>query len=292
MINRYHLRYFLAVVDTGNFSRAAQHMHVTQPTLSVGLAKLEKDLGAKLFFRNNRRVHLTEAGSRLLDHARAIEQEFAKVEQGLNAMQPRRLVRLGVLSTLPTPLVEKVIRQQQGIEPHERLEIIEGSERDLSGQLDRGRVDLAITMLRPEPDRFAQEWLFSEGYALAVPRGHRYADAESVAAEDLGDEVMIVRRHCEVLPATSRYFTERGVRPAFSFRSANDDKVLAMVRAGLGITVMPESYVDPGVRRPRLAGFNARREIGLLFAEAASSMQQEAGSVVSAIRDVLGADAT
>jgi DNA-binding transcriptional LysR family regulator len=291
MINRYNLRYFLAVVDTGNFSRAAAQMNVTQPTLSVGLAKLEKDLGAKLFFRNNRRVHLTEAGSRLLEHARAIEQEFAKVEQGVGRLQPRRLTRLGVLSTIPTPLIEKVVRRHQGLEPRERLEIVEGPERDLMAQLDRGRIDLALTLLRSEPGRFAQEWLYSEGYALAVPRSHRHADAESVNAEDLGEEVMIVRRHCEALSATSRHFTERGVRPEFSFRSANDDKVLALVRAGLGITLMPESYVDPGIRRPRLAGFTLRREVGLIFSDRRVALKDEEGSAVTALRQVLAAEA-
>jgi LysR family hydrogen peroxide-inducible transcriptional activator len=290
MINRYHLRYFLAVVDTGNFSRAAAQMNVTQPTLSVGLAKLEKDLGAKLFFRNNRRVHITEAGSRLLEHARAIEQEFAKVEQGVGRLQPRRLTRLGVLSTIPTPLIEKVVRRHQSLEPRERLEVVEGAERDLMAQLDRGRIDLALTLLRPEPGRFVQEWLYSEGYALAVPRNHRHADADSVNAEDLGDEVMIVRRHCEALSATSRHFTERGVRPEFSFRSANDDRVLALVRAGLGITLMPESYVDPGIRRPRLSGFTLRREVGLIYSDRGAPLKDEDSSAVSALRLVLASE--
>jgi len=70
MIERYLLRYFLAVVDNGNFSRAAQQVNVAQPTLSVGIAKLEKALGVPLFERTNRRVHLTDAGAQLLAHAR------------------------------------------------------------------------------------------------------------------------------------------------------------------------------------------------------------------------------
>ena len=66
MIERYLLRYFLAVVDQGNFSRAAAHCLVSQPTLSVGIAKLEQAVGAPLFLRSNQRVELTEAGSRLM----------------------------------------------------------------------------------------------------------------------------------------------------------------------------------------------------------------------------------
>jgi DNA-binding transcriptional LysR family regulator len=150
---------------------------------------------------------------------------------------------------------------------------------------------MALTLLRPQADRFAQELLFTEGYSLAVPAGHRYADAETVKAEDLADEVMMVRRHCEVLSATSRHFTERGVRPEFSFRSTSDDKVLALVRAGLGITVMPDCYRDPGVRRPRLTGFDHRRDVGLVFADTAAARKADGGSVAAAIRQVLGPEA-
>lgn len=287
MIHRYHLRYFLAVVETGNFSRAAAKMNVTQPTLSVGLAKLETDLGTKLFLRNSRRVHLTESGSRLLEHARTIEHEFAKVERDMAGRDQGRLTRLGVLATVPTALIERIVQHHSGLKGHDRLEILDGSERDLITHLDRGRIDFALTVLRPEPGRFTQEWLYSEGYALAVPLGHRCADMASVKAEELADEIMIVRRHCEVLSATSRHFTERGVRPEFSFRSSNDDKVLALVRAGLGITVMPESYRDPGLKRPRLAGFDYSRDIGLLFSDQAAATGSAANSVAVAIRQVM-----
>src|SRR3546814_5122772 len=81
---------------------------------------------------------------------------------------------------------------------------------------------------------------------------------------------MMVRRHCEVLSETSRYFTERGVRPRFSFRTTNDDKTLALVRAGLGITLMPDSYRDPEVARPRLCGFDLTRKIGILHGQSRS----------------------
>ncbi|RYG01519.1 MAG: LysR family transcriptional regulator, partial [Caulobacteraceae bacterium] len=70
MMDRYLLRYFLAIVETGNFSRAAARENVAQPTLSAGIAKLEGQLQARLFDRTNRRVHLTQAGSRFLVHAR------------------------------------------------------------------------------------------------------------------------------------------------------------------------------------------------------------------------------
>lgn len=289
MIDRYQLRYFLAVVEAGNFSRAAERVNVTQPTLSVGIAKLERAAGARLFFRNSQRVHLTEAGVRLLEHARTIEHQFNLAERKVRGLAQSRLVRLGVLSTVPTGLMEQVVERNRAHALPDRLEIVEGSERDLLGRLDRGRLDLALTILRGEPGRFRKETLFRESYSLALPQWHRLAAAEEIQAEDLAEEVMIVRRHCEVLADTSRHFTERGVRPEFSFRSQNDDKVLAMVRSGLGITVMPDSYRDPGVTRTRLEGFGPQREIGLLYADGAQDLQQADSSAVIALRSLSAA---
>lgn len=264
MMSRTHLRQFLAVVDTGNFTRAALHINVAQPTLSAGIAELEKRLGAKLFTRTNRRVQLTEAGNRLLAHARAIEREFHLAEQSVTGIAaPVRPIRLGILVTLATALIEEVVAARNAPEP---LELTEGSERDLTAALASGRLDLALTILRPGETRFPRESLYAEPYRLALPEAHPLARRDSVSAEEVAGETMIARRACEMLAETSRFFTERGVRPPFSLRSPNDDRVMAMVRAGLGITVAPASLAIPGIAMPRLAGFDATREIGLLFA--------------------------
>src|SRR3546814_7626941 len=88
-MDRYQIRYFLAVVETGNFSKAAARVNVAQPTLSVGIAKLEAALGAKLFQRSSRRVHLTDSGSRFLPHARQIMQDYnlARSEEHTSELQ-------------------------------------------------------------------------------------------------------------------------------------------------------------------------------------------------------------
>jgi DNA-binding transcriptional LysR family regulator len=263
-MDRYLLRYFLAIVETGNFSRAAARENVAQPTLSAGIAKLEGQLQARLFDRTNRRVHLTEAGSRFLIHARRIEHEFNLAQAAVSGSAQTVLLRVAVLSTIPTALLEQALTRRAVGE--ERLELLEGSEREVISLLDRGRADVALTILRPATEKFASERLFEEGYGLALPSTHRLAEAASLRGEELADEVMMVRRHCEVLAETSRYFTDRNVRPAFSYRGVNDDRVMAMVRAGLGITVMPDSYREAGVARVKLEGFTPRRVVGLCYA--------------------------
>lgn len=270
MIDRYLLRYFLAVIDQGNFSKAAVHCNVSQPTLSAGIAKLETLLGRALFIRSNRRVELTEAGVHLAGHARRIEAEFAAAEREVRQAAPLVTLRLGVLNSLPAAWIEDYARRLRGSGGGERVEFIEGRERELAERLSRGGLDLALTIIRDDR-RLVAERLFSEGYALAMPADHSLARRDLIDGAELAGEPMIVRRHCELLSDTSRYFTARGVRPFFPARVTSDDRALRLVRAGLGVTVMPDCFTAPGVVRPRLADFPFTRDIGLLFGEHADA---------------------
>ncbi|WP_097093152.1 LysR family transcriptional regulator [Novosphingobium sp. Chol11] len=261
MLDRYLLRYFLAVVDQGNFSRAAAHCNVSQPTLSVGIAKLERTLGTPLFVRTNQRVELTEAGSRFLVHARRIEREFNLAIGSMSPADHPPSLRLGVLGSVPSALVAQAVAAARPMKQY-RFELIFGSERELTSHLAKGRIDIALTLVQRGGERFLEKPVCTEGYALAMTADHPLAGHESIAAEELANEVMIVRRHCEALSDTSRHFTERGVRPHFALRSTDDDRVLNLIAAGLGITVMPLCYRREGVVRPLLAGFDLKRTLG------------------------------
>lgn len=264
MIDRYLLRYFLAVIDQGNFTRAAQACNISQPTLSVGIARLEKLIGAPLFNRSNRRVDLTAVGANLAAHARQIEAQFNAAERvGLQG-KTRRLVRLGVLNTLPERVLAKVATSVATWDEGQ-VELIEGRERDLTERLATARIDAALTIIPPEGTRWHSLAYFTEGYSLALPESHPLAREAQVHAADLADNVMIVRRQCELLSRTSQHFTRHGVRPFFAARTMNDERALAYVAAGLGITVMPDGFTAPGVVRVPLAEFNHTRTIGCLF---------------------------
>ena len=263
MIDRYHLRYFLAVVDYGNFSRAAEACRVAQPTLSVGVAKLEQQLDCRLFVRSNQRVVLTDAGTRFLPHARRIEREFTTALRAMEGVIDRTSLRLGVINSLPGELVAAGLKQVAPIDDYD-FELVFGSERELTANLTKGRIDLAIMLLAQGTERFPQRALFTEGYSLAIAATHPLAGRSEIPAEELAGETMIVRRHCEALSETSRFFTERGVRPHFALRSTNDERVLEMVAAGLGITIMPDCYAHDAVARPRLSGFTIERTLGLV----------------------------
>lgn len=283
MIDRYLIRYFLAVIDHGNFSRAAAACNVSQPTLSIGIAKLEAALGVPLFVRSNQRVELTTGGSRFQLHARRIEREFNLAMQAMTDAHPATALRIGLLSSIPGERIAQALHRQGAPDERDRLELVSGTERELAGHLVKGRVDVALTLVARGNDRFKEEPLLREGYSLALPQTHRLAGRRHISVEEIAADVMIVRRHCEALSETSRFFTEHGVRPHFAFRSTNDERVLLMVAAGLGITVMPDSYRAVGVARPKLSGFKPERTLGLAFAHHAETLAEDRPPVIEAL---------
>lgn len=290
MIDRYLIRYFLAVIDQGNFSRAAAACNVSQPTLSIGIAKLEDDLGTKLFVRSNQRVELTAGGSRFQLHARRIEREFNLAVQTMTEEKPAAPLRIGILTSIPGEMIAGALSSIAMENERDRLELVSGTERDLAGHLTKGRVDVALTLVERGNNRFREEPLIQEGYGLAIARHHPLAAQSHIGPEEVASEVMIVRRHCEALAETSRFFTEYGIRPHFSFRSTNDERVLQMVGAGLGITVMPDCYQAPNVARPKLSGFKLIRTIGFAYAHHAEGMSKDRQTVLKALAAVFGGE--
>ncbi len=285
MIDRYLLRYFLAVIDNGTFTAAAARVNVSQPTLSAGIAKLEREAGARLLRRNSQRVELTEAGERFAVHARRIEREFHLAQAAIAGLAPADTIRLGVLATIATVELAALIETLARTAPGLRVELLEGNARGLAQYLARGRIDLALTILRGDAEA---ETLRTEGYALALPAAHPLAGEASLPGEAMAGETMIVRRHCEALPETSRYFTQRGIRPFFALRTTNDDRALDMVRAGLGVTVVPASHRHPGVASPGLTGFDLTRTLGLVWGEHAARLRDAAEPLLSALRGQFG----
>jgi DNA-binding transcriptional LysR family regulator len=257
MIKRSHIRQFLAVVAAGSFTQAAARLRVTQPTLSLGIAELEKIVGTRLIIRDRRQIRLTEDGGRFLPLARDLEQGFRAADAfGQGPARDWPEIRMGVIRTLPGAALEALIG---ALSAHVALELLEGTDSELRAAMADGRLDLILGLLRPgESDALE---LADEPYVMLVPEGHRLHGM--VSPEDLASEIMIARRSCEVLDETSRFFTSHQVRPRFAFKSESDERCLHMVVAGLGMTHAPLSLACPGTRRLEVAGYDLRRRLGL-----------------------------
>ena len=275
MIKRTHVRQFLAVVDAGTFTAAAARLGVTQPTLSLGVAELERLTGALLFVREKRRVRLTEAGARFLALARRAEREFRGLDQfeGAFAALPAPLLRMGTIRSVASGTLRAIIAK---LAPHFRIDLIEGTDAELRAALDAGRIEVALTLHRDghrdahrDGHRNGQASghvpvLPAEPYLLMVAQDHRLAASTHIAPEDIAGETMIARRSCEILRETSQFFTARGIRPPFALRSDNDERCLTLVAAGAGVTTAPASLAVPGIVGIKLDGYDFVRRLGLI----------------------------
>ena len=179
----------------------------------------------------------------------------------IGQVEAAHVLRLGVLQTLPAALVSGLLKGFAAAHPGLRFDLFDGTEQELLNRLDERGVDYALSLQRVADDTSLP--LFEEGYRLALSRDHPLAGQAEIRGEDLANDNMIVRSRCEVLSETSRHFTDRNVRPPLVYRTAQDERALAMVGAGIGITVMPDSYAATDVIRVPLGGFTARRTVAL-----------------------------
>lgn len=281
MIKRAHIRQFLAVVDTGSFTRAAQQIRMTQPALSTGIADLERLVGASLFIRNRRQIRLTEAGGRFLPIARDLERGFRAADGfGRGEASEKPLLKLGSIRSVPGEFFQSVAAR---LARDFALDISENSESELRAAIHAGRLHMALVPLRPGEDGPHVVPLYDEPFAMFVATDHVLAGKGEVGPEELASETMIARRSCELLDATSRFFTRHGVRPRFSLRSDSDDRCLRMVAAGAGITTAPVSLAIDGIMPLKIRGYDFQRELGLLFDPAWSGLAEIASRLAAIV---------
>lgn len=266
MIENYQLRYFLAVVETGSFTKAAKRVFVTQPTLSAGIKKLEGDLGSKLFDRTSKRVFLTESGTRFVPHAKSILYQLNLAEADIKSTGHSQVLRLGTLMTIPTRVISNILaaftRETTGLV----IELFEGTEQEIQNRLDEGKIDIALTIIRPTL-KLEIEPLYKEGYSVALADHHPLAKKEPIHPTEFAGEPTIVRSRCEILSETSRFFTDHNVRPRLVYNTNQDERALNMVAAGVGFTTMPDHYNMDGVKRVKMIGYDFEREIGLVITD-------------------------
>lgn len=260
------LVYFLAVADARHFSRAAQQVHVAQPSLSQQIRALEKELGSDLFHRARGNITLTDAGEALLPLARRIvaDSESARIEVQEVAGLRRGRVRLGATPSLCTGLLPRVLRAYRREHPGIRLQIEEGGSRDLVGHLATGSLDLALIILplqRHDPALATTELLSEELVVATAPDAPPPTANPSIGIGELRDQPLVMFRHgYDLREFTMAACRAEGFEPQFAVEGGEMDAVLGMVEAGLGAAVLPSMvaarrplrvtpFAPPGLRR-------------------------------------------
>lgn len=241
------LRYVVAVARTANFSRAAEQCHVSQPSLSQQIQKLEDELGERLFDRMKREVKLTTHGEAFLRRAvKILEEVDAARREASDARQMLRgTLSIGVLPTIAPYLLPDIMAEFMNKYPGVELVIHEDTTAHLLKQALTCEIDLAIASL-PLPDRqFEIQELFSEELLLALPAGHPLTRKRKITLADLRTERLIVMKEGHCLGDQVMGFCERSdLRSSISFRSAQLETIQSLVRAGMGISLIPAMAAD------------------------------------------------
>ena len=240
----HQIRYFLAVADTLNFTRAAENCHVAQPSLSRAVKKLEEELGGDLFRRERGSTHLTDLGRTMLPLLKqSFESALAAKEQATSYRNADFApLRIGLSQTVALELVMPMICELAGAFPGMELELVRGEAEVILEALKSGEIELVLAAdTGIDWERFDLWPLFDERFAIIVPRSHSMATQEKFRLEDIVDNALIGRRYCEGAGALEAILSERKISPDIRHQAANDTDAAALVQTGLGIAIMPES---------------------------------------------------
>ncbi len=265
------LRYFCAIADTGSFSRAAQKTHVSQPSLSQQIRKLEDELGTRLFDRLGRTVELTELGRAFLPRARAVLREL---ETARNDVVERKTsisgpISIGVIPTIAPYFLPPILATFSRKYPEVRVTIAEEITRLLLERLRAGTMDLAIVALplQARSHEFQTFPLLVEKLYAVLPKQHPLAKRRAVALDELQDDPFLLLRDGHCFRETAVAACKRAhLNPQIIFESGQFSSILSMVSAGLGVSIVPAMALEkrPGCRYVPLADDRAARTIGVV----------------------------
>ena len=246
----HQLRYFCAVAETGSFTRAAERENVAQPSLSQQIMKLEEELGVRLFDRLGRAVRLTDPGQIFLPRARTIlrEMKAAKAEVAERESTVCGSISVGVIPTIAPYFLPSRITLFSRKYPKAGITVTEDITVRLMDQLRAGLIDLAIIALPTRGHDFECFPLLTERLFAVLPKNHVLARKRSLMLKELREEPFLLLRdgHCFRETAMEACKHAR-ILPHIVFESGQFSSILAMVSAGLGISIVPEMALD---RRP------------------------------------------
>lgn len=284
------LRYFLAVAEFGHFGKAADYCHVSQPTLSGQIKKLEESLDIKLFERNNRNVLLTEEGHHIMVHAKRVIKEVESI-QDVAASSKDPLAgrfKLGAFPTIATYLFPQVVSHVKKSMPDLRLILIEEKTASLIDQLKNGDLDAAIIAYPVPLELFESAVLFDDEFLLAVPNHHELISHTQIDQNTLNryHVLLLEEGHC-LRDQSLDVCQMHGIAEEQDFKATSLETLRQMVKAGSGITFMPQTAIQEGEKGITYIPFKApapKRTIGLFWRKSTTRM--------AVIQQLLGAFST
>ncbi|MEY3746582.1 MAG: hypothetical protein RL194_41 [Pseudomonadota bacterium] len=257
------LRYVVAVARERHFGRAADACFVSQPTLSVGIKKLEEELGVAIFERASNEISLTHVGEQIVAQAARILEEAASIktiaqQSGDPLGHP---LRLGAIYTVGPYLLPQIIPILRERAPAMQLIVQESYTGDLRELLKRGKLDVIIISLPFSEPGVVTQALYDEPFQLAMPADHPWTAEKTIAPEKLADETVLLlgAGHCfrdqvlKICPSLGNTQTASGIQQTLEGSSL--ETIRYMVTSGVGMTVLPSTACVPTREENRMLAF-------------------------------------
>ena len=237
------LKFVLAVAQERNFRRAAQKCFVTQPALSLGIKKLEQELGVMIFERSHTDVTPTEIGAKMIECAQVILEQAANLKEmaKLGSNQLDGLFKLGMIHSVGPYLLPEIIPILRKTAPNMPLEVEENLTANLESQLRNGVIDAAILALPFDVPGLQILALYDEDFDVVVPSDHKWAKRVAINPQELGDEKVLLLNsgHCfsnQITQACPELSRKGEILQGNSLETIRN-----MVASNLGISVLPAS---------------------------------------------------
>lgn len=241
------LRYIVAVDTYRHFANAAEHCFVTQPTLSMQISKLERELDVLIFDRSKHPIEPTEIGKKILAQAKLVLTEAARIEEIVKASkgQISGEFRLGIIPTVSPALLPRFLRKITSEYPDIYLKIEELQTDQIIEMLDKDQLDAGILATPLEKPRIVETPLYYEPFMAYVPDGHRLQSEEFVLHSELKlrDILLLKSGHCfrdNIINLCESAFTESGnSNQILEFESGNFETLIKLANQGFGMTLIP-----------------------------------------------------
>lgn len=266
------LHYFIAVSEQMNFSKAAERLHISQPSLSNAIKKLEQEIGSPLLERNTRNLQLTEAGELLFERAKVIvkNMEVLKIEMDEVIVHGTRDITIGVMESIKHWL-PKVIANYKKDYPHMKIHLVDilGSKR-VKKSLKSYKTHLIITNQLMDDPELEVQTLYEERLVAVLPLHHPLAQKDTLTISDICEEPFII--------STEGFQTRRDILTSFEqagkniniqFEIERFETAVSLVREHLGVTILPENYLQgptaKTILKKEIEGLNLSRNVYLVY---------------------------
>lgn len=241
-MNLRDLRYLVSLADTRHFGRAAKACHISQPTLSAQIRKLELELGISIFERNNKSVVITRAGSAVIAKTRGALEQIDQIKLIANDYQDQMAsdFRLGMIPTIAPYLIPYFLNPLSTEFPQLDLIVSESVTGELMRQLEKHEIDAAIIATSIPENNLRSIALFSEPFWVVHPSDHRFYHEDVISIRELKNENLLLLSDSHCLSEQVRtLLAQYGPLVEHNFRATSMETLLQLVSTGRGCTLIP-----------------------------------------------------